>query len=224
MALLHPPSRSSARGNEVFVFVGPLNQHDDAGEPATYDSVVAELRHWLEENGTPHHSNRCPRRHRTRHPLQAGYQQWAAEALENDGFRRFRPNPEQDASECPREQPRMKRCVIRWVKQDGGFVAWRAGPSRREIGQRHLRATPAEGARWARGFAPSVGGRAARHLIVAGNRGGAMVSVVRSEHQRPRSGQPQGRGALPASRNGCPRGPDRYFQSQAGAMLSQYRR
>ena len=86
-----------ARGNRVFVLVGPFNEHMlEKASLATYTNRKGEIQDWLRQNDIPHYvppalpSQYCAD---ASHPLSEGYALLAAELLEQKSFIRFDTRP-----------------------------------------------------------------------------------------------------------------------------------
>jgi len=80
-----------ARGNRVFVLVGPFNEHAlTERSRQDYQKVKQALEAWLQERGIAHlMPSVLPSEMYAddSHPLSAGYQRLARQLLENDWFR-----------------------------------------------------------------------------------------------------------------------------------------
>ncbi|MHC4434800.1 MAG: hypothetical protein ACYTBS_23425 [Planctomycetota bacterium] len=79
------------RDNEVFVLVGPFNEHMLTGDsPALYDQIKSGIENWLRQNSIPHFTPEALPSEQyadASHPLAEGYALLAKQLFENGSFR-----------------------------------------------------------------------------------------------------------------------------------------
>jgi hypothetical protein len=87
-----------ARGNRVFVLVGPFNEHICKGKSIdTYREMKSEIKAWLRKNNVPYYMPEVLPGDLyvdASHPLSEGYEMLAKELFENESFRSSILRPE----------------------------------------------------------------------------------------------------------------------------------